>query len=424
MIISHSQNFEDVILWRALKHIDNGFYVDVGAQDPQIDSVSLLFYERGWRGVHVEPTKEYSKKLLAARSDEKVIRAAVSAQDGTIDFFEIEGSGLSTGDRKTAERHRANGWRIVETVVPTLRLRDLLDSCGNRDIHWLKIDVEGMEQEVIGTWSPSLSRPWIVLVESTQPMWATPTHAAWHKQLVGFGYRFAYFDGLNRFYISELHPELWESFGPGPNIFDDFALSGNGSAPFAAVLKAEIAGVRGELGHLQDALAAASADSARRTSEYHTALAASRKCISRQDERIAQLQERSQRQTAVLHRKSLAIQSLEKAHREAIEVHRLVVEDFRSPGAGMELSVGLWLARRLRPLGRLARAVSLGVPRKRVGAHRPGPAARGLDKARRRPSEKSAVQSHRVTDPILKPTREAATAWESILVKPPKAQRP
>ena len=54
MFNSYAQNFEDVILWRALKHVENGCYVDIGANDPVVDSVSLAFYERGWRGVHVE----------------------------------------------------------------------------------------------------------------------------------------------------------------------------------------------------------------------------------------------------------------------------------------------------------------------------------------------------------------------------------
>jgi len=51
--IYYAQNFEDVMLWRALKHIKNGFYIDIGAWDPVIDSVSNLFYENGWRGINV-----------------------------------------------------------------------------------------------------------------------------------------------------------------------------------------------------------------------------------------------------------------------------------------------------------------------------------------------------------------------------------
>ena len=38
--ISYSQNLEDVMLWRALKHIENGFYIDVGAGSPTVDSVT------------------------------------------------------------------------------------------------------------------------------------------------------------------------------------------------------------------------------------------------------------------------------------------------------------------------------------------------------------------------------------------------
>ena len=53
--ISYAQNFEDVILWRAFKNLQNGFYVDVGANDPINDSVTQAFYEKGWRGINIEP---------------------------------------------------------------------------------------------------------------------------------------------------------------------------------------------------------------------------------------------------------------------------------------------------------------------------------------------------------------------------------
>ena len=32
--VSFAQNFEDVILWRALRHVEHGQYLDIGAQDP------------------------------------------------------------------------------------------------------------------------------------------------------------------------------------------------------------------------------------------------------------------------------------------------------------------------------------------------------------------------------------------------------
>jgi hypothetical protein len=43
MFVSYAQNFEDVMLWRAFRDVEQGFYVDLGAQDPLVDSVSLAF---------------------------------------------------------------------------------------------------------------------------------------------------------------------------------------------------------------------------------------------------------------------------------------------------------------------------------------------------------------------------------------------
>ena len=97
-ITSHAQNFEDVILWRALKHVERGTYIDIGAQDPVIDSVSLAFYKKGWRGVHVEPMASYAEQLRKERPDEQVIEAAIAPAEGTIPFFEIPQTGLSTTD--------------------------------------------------------------------------------------------------------------------------------------------------------------------------------------------------------------------------------------------------------------------------------------------------------------------------------------
>ena len=60
---SYAQNQEDVVLQIALADVDNGFYIDVGAFDPVTDSVTYVFYKRGWHGINVEPQPHYFKKL-------------------------------------------------------------------------------------------------------------------------------------------------------------------------------------------------------------------------------------------------------------------------------------------------------------------------------------------------------------------------
>ena len=251
-LVTYAQNFEDVMLWRALGTVGEGFYIDIGAQDPVIDSVSFTFYEQGWRGVHVEPVPAYAEALRRARPDETVIQAAVGRPDGIIRFFDIPGTGLSTEDPAMAETHRTSGFEVREIEVPRLPLAGILDRYADRDVHWMKIDVEGVERNVLESWGPSAVRPWVVVVESTVPRTETDVHRAWEDILEKLGYRFAYFDGLNRFYLSRLHEDLADHFRCGPNLFDPFTLSETGRAPFSGELARKIEAERAETRRLEE----------------------------------------------------------------------------------------------------------------------------------------------------------------------------
>ncbi|MBV5319822.1 MAG: FkbM family methyltransferase [Chlorobium phaeobacteroides] len=224
MITSYSQNFEDVMLWRALKHIKKGFYIDIGAQHPVIDSVSLAFYEQNWRGIHVEPNSYYVKLLHKYRRDETVLHALISDIEGSLIFYEIAQTGLSTGDPEIAKKHATNGFSVKKTLVPAITLEYILNNHAEDETHWLKIDVEGMEETVIRSWGTAAKRPWIIVVESTKPLTQIESYSSWDKFICEKGYDFVYFDGLNRFYLSHMHLDLINAFHYGPNIFDGFVL--------------------------------------------------------------------------------------------------------------------------------------------------------------------------------------------------------
>lgn len=253
--VSYAQNFEDVMLWRALKHVGPGRYIDIGAQDPMVDSVSLAFYEQGWRGVHVEPNPEYARLLRAARPDETVIEAAISTAGGTIAFFEIMDTGLSTGVAAIAEEHRREGFASRRIEVPAMKLARLLDRFEGQDVHWLKIDVEGMEEDAIASWAPSTVRPWIVVVESTRPGSPESTGTPWESALLGLGYERVYRDGLNNFYLSRQHLDLKRHFEVPPNVFDYFKLSGRASSRLCHHVRQEAeterAGLLGRIASLE-----------------------------------------------------------------------------------------------------------------------------------------------------------------------------
>lgn len=225
--ISYAQNFEDVVLWRALKHIEHGFYIDVGAWSPDIDSVTRAFYERGWRGINIEPNPVFHKQLEESRESDKNLRLALgdSACELTMNF--LGDSGLSTLDASIADKHQQSGWCVnrQEVQVSTLAAvwRDHVP-CG-QDVHFLKIDVEGFEESVLRGNEWRTNRPWIVVVEATMPMSTIESHEVWEKILLAADYLFAYADGLNRFYVVREQTALLPAFKYPPNVFDDFKLS-------------------------------------------------------------------------------------------------------------------------------------------------------------------------------------------------------
>lgn len=239
-IVSYAQNFEDVMLWRALGHIEKGFYIDIGAHDPVVDSVSKAFYEHGWRGIHIEAIPTYAEALRKDRPDEMVIEAAVSDLNGQMTFYEIPETGLSTGDADIAYRHLKKNFEVQELTVACTTLAEVFALAGDQEIHWLKIDVEGMEKKVLIGWGDAKARPWIVVIESTLPNTQIETHEQWEHLLLERGYRHAYFDGLNRFYVSEKHSEFSNALQYGPNVFDNFTLSGTASASFCLLMNTKL----------------------------------------------------------------------------------------------------------------------------------------------------------------------------------------
>jgi FkbM family methyltransferase len=220
--VSYAQNYEDVILWRALRDVEQGFYVDVGAADPVVDSVTCAFYERGWSGINVEPLEEHFEKLMQARIRDTNLRVAMGSEPGLRTLHAVAGTGLSTLDAEIGERCSSGGFNVQKILVPVLTLGKILEECAPPIIHFLKIDVEGSEGEVLKGLSLKDFRPWILIVEANEPNSTTSTRFKWEHLVTGCGYGFAYFDGLNCFYVADEIPGLKERIAVPPNVFDDF----------------------------------------------------------------------------------------------------------------------------------------------------------------------------------------------------------
>jgi FkbM family methyltransferase len=223
MMISYAQNFEDVMLERAFADVKDGFYVDVGAWDPDLDSVTRHFYDRGWRGVNIEPNPHYQERLRARRARDVNLDFAVGSKPGRATMTLIHGTGMSTFDPAIASEHAASfDFRQEQTEVEVRTLDSVFADHAPATVHFLKIDCEGAEPDVINAFDLKKYRPWIILVESTRPRSREESHDTWEPHLLAADYLFAYFDGVNRFYVAAEHAYLGRHFTIPPNVFDDF----------------------------------------------------------------------------------------------------------------------------------------------------------------------------------------------------------
>ena len=220
--ISYAQNLEDVMLFRALRGVEKGFYIDVGAQDPVVDSVTKAFYERGWRGINIEPVEQWFQKLLKDRPEDINLRLVASSETGNVRFFEVRDTGMSTMNVDFARQHAAQGFEVQEHEIPAKPLDAICVEFTVKEVHFLKIDVEGAEAEVLRGIGLTDVRPWIIFVEATEPNSQVTTHEEWEHLLTSRGYEFAYFDGLNRFYIAQEQATLKSAFAIPPNYFDHY----------------------------------------------------------------------------------------------------------------------------------------------------------------------------------------------------------
>jgi FkbM family methyltransferase len=209
-IVSYAQNREDVVLWRALGHIPDGRYVEVGANHPREDSVSFTFYQHGWSGLTVEPVQQFADLHRALRPRDVLVQAAITNDDvASVTLHSIPDTGLSTLVDSVSDQHAGAGIQHVDITVPAARLDVLLEDNGwdGRQIHFLLIDVEGAERSVLESVDLARWAPWVLVIEATAPNSTAPTHQEWEHLVVAAGYEFCLFDGLSRFYVHPAHAE-------------------------------------------------------------------------------------------------------------------------------------------------------------------------------------------------------------------------
>lgn len=215
--IYFSQHYEDYILAQVFADTRDGTYVDVGANHPIHANNTAYFYHRGWHGITIEPNPEFAPLYARLRPRDTHLTIGAGDTEGRLTFHRVTAPGrdataLSTFDDADARALAGRGYQVQDIQVPVLTLNSVLKQHPLGGISVLSVDVEGFERQVLQGIDLRAHRPTVVVVEASVPQSEEPAYGKWEPILLGAGYVFAMFDGLNRYYVHRAHRALLPRF--------------------------------------------------------------------------------------------------------------------------------------------------------------------------------------------------------------------
>ncbi len=160
--LSFSQHGEDKFVFENLLKFDlfSGIYVDVGANHPTDISNTYLFYKNGFRGVIVEPNKEFSSLYGFFRKRDFVFSVGCGAVASLLPFNISKTPVLSSfGQIEDTQ----NAWKTE--FVPVFPLDTIVNAIKHEWIFFLNIDVEGFTEQVVAGGENTINNSLFLCIE-------------------------------------------------------------------------------------------------------------------------------------------------------------------------------------------------------------------------------------------------------------------
>ena len=197
--VSYAPDFEDFILFFLFHDIQKGFYIDIGANDPNEFSVTKAFYDRGWNGINIEPLYDKYNLLLKYRARDVNLNLGAGQKKANASIYRKSYNGYQSYIMYEKIFNNTNIFNIsVETMANICHKYVPKE----REIQFCKIDVEGGEKNVLLGFDFENFRPKVICIESLiNKTLNIPAHKEWENILILNDYQFAYMFHRNRFYF-------------------------------------------------------------------------------------------------------------------------------------------------------------------------------------------------------------------------------
>ena len=192
--VSYAFKGEDLALLALLNPvvIHEGFYVDVGCNEPRFISNTFLLYRRGWRGICIDANENLIRKYRRIRPHDRAACACVSKKVQQLAFVPFANEGLSSADAQHIAQNQTaaiSEVRRKKTVTRTLtEILNQFNAPSSFDL--LTIDVEGFDFAVLQSLDFEKYQPRLIILEADDFNASQPQTEPIYLFLVEKGYQF------------------------------------------------------------------------------------------------------------------------------------------------------------------------------------------------------------------------------------------
>jgi FkbM family methyltransferase len=174
-------------------HARTGYFVEVGANDPEQWSQTFHLERLGWSGIVVEPQPELAAALRERRRA-KVCAVACSSPENAGKSMTLHLAGIHSSFDPLLKVAAVRPAGTIDVPLTTLD-RILSDSAAPAPLDFLAIDVEGHEIEVLRGFDFARWRPRLLLVEDIV------LDLRLHRYIVARGYKWVRRTDINSWYV-------------------------------------------------------------------------------------------------------------------------------------------------------------------------------------------------------------------------------
>lgn len=212
----YSQCGEDLILNRIFRDKTNGFYVDVGANNPYEQSNTHFFYKLGWKGINIDALPGSMKIFQRVRPRDINLEVPISDSEDTLQYHIFETSFFNSF---APEPEILKSEKLISVkAINSTSLAKVFDAyVGTKVIDFMTVDVEGWDLNVLRSNNWDKYRPKVLIVEMLDVPASKVNETEMAHYMLSIGYEFfcntstnaLFFEkGFYKNYVGAVDPQL------------------------------------------------------------------------------------------------------------------------------------------------------------------------------------------------------------------------